>query len=192
MENQFLKHFITTLFPSYAIHLVELKEFEQIIDYVQFRKNEVLFAEGKIAHKIVLLEKGNLMAYDIDRGTKKVHRFWFNQQPIFLTQSLIQKTSINHTVVALNDCSLMVINYNKLISLTETYPKLWELINLFIAYENLMLQEHISLLSLEPKQRYQNFMQKHPELWQLLTADLLASYLNIGYSTFARFRQARD
>jgi CRP-like cAMP-binding protein len=164
---------------------------EKLIEHTQYRKNEVLFAEGKIAHKIILIEKGNLMAYDTDNGTKKVHRFWFNQQPIFLTQCLIQKTATHQTVVALNDCSLMVINYNNLISHTENHPKLWELINLFISYENLMLHNYIALLTLQPKKRYQTFMQNHPELWQLLNADLLASYLNIGYSTFARFRQTR-
>lgn len=191
MENHFLKNFIISTFPSFAIHLAELAAIEEITDHVQFRKNEVLFAEGKIAHKIILIETGNLMAYDTSNGTKKVHRFWFNQQPIFLTQSLIHKTPINQTVIAINVCSLLVISYHKLQTLAHEHPNLWELINQFIAYENLMLQNYINLLSLEPKQRYQTFIQNHPELWQLLTADLLASYLNIGYSTLARFRQAR-
>ncbi|RYF19635.1 MAG: cyclic nucleotide-binding domain-containing protein, partial [Flavobacteriales bacterium] len=128
MENHFLKNFITTTFPSYAIHLAQLAEIEEITDHVQFRKNEVLFAEGKIAHKIILIEKGNLMAYDTINGTKKVHRFWFNQQPIFLTQSLIQKTPINQTVIALNECSLMVISYNKMLTIAQKHPSIWELI----------------------------------------------------------------
>ena len=84
-----------------------------------------------------------------------------------------------------------MLSYNRIAQLADQYPNLWQMINHFNNYENHLLQQQINLLVLAPKTRYQLLMQKHPELIQLLTADLLASYLNMGYSTFSRFRQAK-
>lgn len=187
-----LLKFISTNFPAFTINIQSINQIELIVERVHYRKNEVLFAEGKSIHKIVIIEEGCLMAYNAQNGPKVATRFWIKNQLIFLSQNLINSIPSNQSIIALDECTLLMLNYNKLIELINSNISNWLIIHLFNSLEIASLQNQIELLKLNPKERYHRFMQTHPQMIQLITADLIASYLNIGYSTFARFRQSRD
>lgn len=186
-----LLKFINTNFPELAINIQSINQIEKIVERVQYRKNEVLFAEGKSIHKIVIIEQGSLMAYSTGKGTKVANRFWLPNQLIFLSHNLINNVPSNQSIIALENCTLLILNYHKLLELSNSQIGNWIIFNLFNSLEISSLQNQIELLKLNPKERYNRFMETHPKMIQLITADLIASYLNIGYSTFARFRQSR-
>lgn len=186
-----LLKFITANFPAFSINIKTINQIEEIVERVHYRKNEILFAEGKLIHKIVIIEDGALMAYHTANGPKVVNRFWLKNQLIFLSHNLIYNIPSNQSIIALESCTLLLLNYNKLLALVHTNLTHWEILNLFNSLEINALQNQIQLLKLTPKERYHSFMKSHPQIIQLITADLIASYLNMGYSTFARFRQSR-
>ncbi|WP_113653418.1 Crp/Fnr family transcriptional regulator [Pedobacter namyangjuensis] len=191
MPTRILHDLLSENFPLYQVSLSALEEISEIAETLTFRRNEILFAEGKIANSLFVIESGNLLSYSDNAGQKNVNRFWFSNQPVILLPSLITKSPLASTIVALNECKLFAISFAKLTNLAQQSHQIAEIINLLFALEATQLFEYIYLLKVEPAERFKNFMQTHPTLIQVATADLIASYLNMGYSTFARYRQSR-
>lgn len=168
-----------------------VKVLEQFTERIYFSKNEILFARGKIAHKIVFIECGTLAAYRETAIKEIVTRFWLKEQLICPSFSLFQNQQMPEKIIALEDCTLNSITFSKLQLFLKEYPEACLLFHKVIASQQYYYQEWaFSLASLSYEERYKYFVSHYNKLFNLVTAEAIADFLNMSSAKLSRLRKA--
>ena len=93
--------------------------------------------------------------------------------------------------MAMEECELDIITYKKMQELMERVPA-WTQIgkNVDESKYNQLMNRSIQLQTLTASERYELFIQKHPEILQRVALRHIASYLGIDIATLSRIRKS--
>lgn len=154
-----------------------------------FKKKEILQEEGKICNELYFVEKGVARTFYYKNGREVT--YWLAAENDFVGSmaSFFSRTPSNKHVETLEDCTLWIIDYNKLENLYENSKELERMGRLFANYGMSVLEKKFDdFHSMTAKERYDTLVNKHPQILQRVSLGIIASYLGITQETLSRIR----
>ena len=155
------------------------------------KKKEHLYQQGEIcAHEAFVLS-GTLRVYTIDkRGGEHVLNFALPTWWVGDIGSFYEKSPAFHSVQALEDSELLVINPEKKEELFREIPKLERVFRIVIQKHLMSTQKRfLTTISENADQRYLNLLAKIPQIEQLVAQHQIASYLGILPESLSRLKK---
>jgi CRP-like cAMP-binding protein len=176
------------------IYKLDEKECARVIPLFESReakKNEHLFRQGEITRWVYFVEKGCLRQYYINNNGEertiyfKTEGGWASELVSFLDN---KPTELN--LQALEDSELQVINQkNWIYAVTQIRSFTMG----FIRSQqdtNYMLKKRLAEATVEsPEEKYLNFIEQEPDLFQRIPLFHIASYLAMTPETLSRIRK---
>ncbi|MBF7091528.1 Crp/Fnr family transcriptional regulator [Flavobacterium sp. ALJ2] len=181
---------------SYApITDVSWELIESITEFQLLKKGENLLQHGQIAKEIYFICKGALRAYITDKEGNIYNKNIFLEGYFAgSTVSLLQQTPSDFTIEALEDSTLIAINYKKYRELINQND---DLKDYYIAYleKNWVIekeQREISIVMENATERYLDLLAKHPDILHRIPLLHIASHLGITATQLSRIRKILD
>lgn len=146
---------------------------------------------GQVAKYKAYINKGSTRTFTTDeKGGEHILNFsfedwWIGDLESFYTQ---QPTTIN--IQAMEDCEILCLHKNDLEKLGQQIPKL---ITVFAekerksSFANMQRLKEVKTYSAED--RYKNLINKHPEIFQRISLQYIAMYLDIEPQSLSRLRK---
>jgi len=187
------------MFESFADYLrekagvtdEELKLLQNVAIEKRLRKRQYLLQEGDVSHYNSFIVKGCLRLYRVGKdGTEYILKFgienWWMSDYESFNSGLPSKSNID----ALEDCELILIKKDDFDHLFNTIPNLKNLRakldnRSFDASQNRIL----SNISDTAEEKYSNFMQSYPDIYNRVPLHMIASFLGLSRETLTRIRQ---
>lgn len=154
----------------------------------QYKKNEILLAEGKYAKDCYFIIKGCVRAYYIKDGEERNTDFFFENQTI-RPISYQTKQPSEYYLSCLEECIIAIGDEGRNQKLVEQIPKLSALI--LKMNEELFFKKQLELdhfKSNNPEERYIHLLENKPEFLNRIPLYHLASYLGITQVSLSRIR----
>lgn len=152
------------------------------------KKGTVLLKNGQKSQDSYFVLKGCIRVYYVLNGEEKTTAFYTEMEALTPT-CVINKTQSEYYVSCTEDTILTVSNSDMEAELNSKFPK-FETMCRILSEENLAKQQmdFDEFKTSSPEQRYQNLLQKRPDLVQRVPQHQLASYLGIKPQSLSRLR----
>lgn len=187
------------MFSSLATYLIEkggltndeLRLVEEVTIPKKVRKRQYLLQEGDISNYIGFVVKGCFRLYSIGKsGEEHIMRFAIENWWISDFDSFQSGLPSKYNIDALEDGELLIIKREKWDTLLETIPNFKKLIDKLTAKNYEVHQNRIlSNISETAVEKYDNFMQSYPMIYDRIPLHMIASYLGLSRETLSRVRQ---
>jgi CRP-like cAMP-binding protein len=154
-----------------------------------FDKKEIVTRAGEVENYINYIEKGLLRKY-YKKGNEEINtQISYEGHIIHCQESFHSRTASEFSIETIEPSVLTSISYDSLETLYATSHKL-EHLGRLITTTTMVLKDRwqSQMVKLSPRERFINFVNKHPELMQRVPQKYLASFLNIKPETFSRFK----
>ncbi|WP_333862703.1 Crp/Fnr family transcriptional regulator [Sphingobacterium sp.] len=158
----------------------------------QFKKNDVLLREGRVANDIFFVCKGALNSYFIDEKGAVWNKWIYLERDFASTRfSAIIKTPNEFTLQAIENTIVVCMPYHQTRAAINQND---ELKNLYIAYLEkkwIVINEEreISLVTKSATARYLKLLQTHPGIDSRIPLQYIASHLSITPTQLSRIRK---
>lgn len=155
-----------------------------------FKKDYYLRA-GQICNSKAYLNKGCIRNFVVDeKGHERILFFAFEDWWVGDFESYYSGKPGTNYVQALDDCELLIISKDRFEKLTEKIPKLnkWYAIKMVpAASASKKRLEELKILT--PEERYIALLEKQPFIFQRVSLQYIAAYLNIEPQSLSRMRK---
>jgi CRP-like cAMP-binding protein len=167
----------------------EFQELSSLLEVRQCSKKERITNIGEIEDNLYFISKGLIRKYFVNRQDEIITQIAKEGEFICSSVSFLSRKPSNYIVETLEPCTLLALSHSdteKIYSLGYKMDKLGRLMIL----EWLLNKEawEYQRLSLEPKERFLQFVDQHNDLINRVPQKYLASYLNIKPETFSRYK----
>lgn len=167
----------------------EEKKFILSLDILRtVKKGSILLKEGQLSKESYLVLKGCIRTYYNVDGEEKTTNF-FTELEVLIPPCVSSKTPSKYYVACVEDTMLAVSNSDLEAKLFKKFPKFESFSR--ILSEELLTQQQINFDEFKtssPEQRYQDLLEKRPDLMQRVPQHQLASYLGIIPPSLSRLR----
>ena len=155
----------------------------------QFEKKSIITHSGEIENYMNFVDRGLLRKYYKRENDEINTQISHEGHIIHAQESFHSRTPSEYTIETIEPCELSSITYECLEKIYTSSEKMQQLGRLVITATMVLKDKWQSqLVKLSPRERFINFVTKHPELMQRVPQKYLASYLNIKPETFSRFK----
>ncbi|KAB2916879.1 MAG: Crp/Fnr family transcriptional regulator [Bacteroidetes bacterium] len=152
------------------------------------KKGTILLEEGELSNQSYFVLKGCIRTYYVIDEEEKTTAFYTEMEAL-TPHCVISKTPSQYYVSCLEDTILTVSNTDMEEEINSKFPR-FEIICRKLS-EELLAKQRIDFDEFKtssPEQRYQNLLQKRPDLIQRVPQHQLASYLGIKPQSLSRLR----
>ncbi len=167
----------------------QLDYFIKFLKVQTVKKNEMLIQSGDICNDVWFINSGILRHYLINN--EKEGTVWFSFEGYLITEidSFITKKPAVHNIIAITDAELLCMNYADLEHLYAT-DIIWERFGRLTTIQYLLFQmERVNdLLFKTGKEKYDSFINAHPEALQYITLQQISDYIGVKPETLSRIR----
>ena len=154
-----------------------------------FDKKSIITAAGEVENYINFVNSGLVRKYYKKVNEEINTQISFEGHIIHSQESFHSRTPSEYSIETIEPTELASITYECLEKLYSSSEKMQRLGRLVITATMVMKDKWQSrLVKLSPRERFIEFVTKHPELMQRVPQKYLASYLNIKPETFSRFK----
>jgi CRP-like cAMP-binding protein len=152
------------------------------------KKGTTLLKEGQKSKESYFVLKGCIRTYYIIDGEEKTTAFYTEMEAL-TPPCVISQTPSEYCVSAIEDAILLISNSDMEAEINSKFPK-FEMMCRRLSEELLAKQrvDFDEFKTSSPEQRYQNLLQKRPDLIQRVPQHQLASYLGIKPQSLSRLR----
>ena len=175
------------------ITVLEEKEIELIkssFKPLPLAKGEFFLEAGKINKHIGFLHKG-LVRYFVYKEEEE-STFEFTKEGEFIAdyQSFNNKTESVQNIQAIEDCEILIINYENVQTIFNSTTK-GNLIGRHIVEHrfDIMVNQLLAIYMQNHKERYQSFIKHYSDLSQRIPQYLIASYVGVKPESLSRIRR---
>jgi CRP-like cAMP-binding protein len=155
----------------------------------RFEKKSIITYAGEIENYMNFIDKGLLRKYYKKENEEINTQISHEGHIIHAQESFHSRTPSEYTIETIEPVELTSITYECLEKIYSSSEKMQQLGRLVITATMVLKDKWQSqLVKLSPRERFINFVTKHPELMQRVPQKYLASYLNIKPETFSRFK----
>ncbi len=152
------------------------------------KKGTVLLYEGKKTNESFFVLKGCIRKYYIIDGEEKTTAFYTELEAL-TPHCVISNTPSEYYIASVEDSILLISNAEMGEEVNRKFPKFDTMCRMFS--EELLAKQQIDFDDFKtssPEQRYQNLLQKRPDLLQRVPQHQLASFLGIKPQSLSRLR----
>ena len=172
---------------------LEEKEVELIknsFKLLQLPKGEFFLEAGKINKHVGFLNNG-LVRYFVYKDEEE-STFEFTKEGEFIAdyQSFNNKAKSVQNIQAIEDCEILIINYDNVQTIFNSTKK-GNLIGRHIIEHrfDIMVNQLLAIYMQNHEERYQNFIKHYSDLSQRIPQYLIASYVGIKPESLSRIRR---
>jgi len=157
---------------------------------IEFKKNEYLIREHKIANYYYFLESGFARSYAIDlEGNDITTKFFVKSDIIIDWHSYFLKTPCREYIQATTKCVAWKIYFNDFMKLfkIESFREVGRtrLVNNYFELKN----HSVSMITDQAKERYLKLVEDQPEVIHNVPLKHIATYLGITDTSLSRIRK---
>jgi CRP-like cAMP-binding protein len=154
-----------------------------------FDKKQIITYAGQVEEFMNFIDKGLARKYYKKESDEINTQISYEGHIIHAQESFHSRTPSEYTIETIEPVELTSITFECLEGLYASSLKMQQLGRLVITTTMVLKDKWQSqLVKLTPRERFLNFVSKHPELMQRVPQKYLASYLNIKPETFSRFK----
>lgn len=177
--------------PIISLSDKELLTFCNAFESRKLTKNELFLKEGQICNFVGLVGSGILVYFkSVDNGDEITTDFAFEGDWVTHNESRLKNTPSSINIRAIEDTEIFVIRQQDLNELYIQVPKIERLGRILTEHAYLKIVEQtIELQVLSAKERYENLLKKHPEIFQKVQLYHIANYLGIAPKSLSRIRK---
>ena len=168
----------------------ELTVISSLFEQTRLKKGRYFLKPGQICNKLSFHKSGYMRVFH-PRGDKEITQ-WISYKGFFITdlRGIHFNQPSPYYMQALTDCEFYTINREDYKSLADRLPRWHEIEKLCIAsYFTVMEDRVFNLLSMSASERYQHLLSEHPELFNQVPLQYLASMLGMSPETLSRLRK---
>ncbi|PKA99811.1 CRP-like cAMP-binding protein [Flavobacteriaceae bacterium MAR_2009_75] len=169
----------------------ELESFCNLFDQKEVRKKHFLIREGEICKFEGFVTKGLFRVYHVDsNGFEQV--LYFAKESWWVTDidSFTTEKPSRLYIQALENSEVLLISKKEKEFAYNNIPKIEKLFRIMTQKTHIALQRRmIDNLSKTADQRYIDFIEKYPTLFQRLTNVQIAAYLGISHEFLSKIRR---
>ena len=157
-----------------------------------FNKNDFLLKPGEVCKYFYFVETGLVKSFSYNKNQESVTAF-FQETMMFteLTSYLAQKPS-KYVLIALEKTTVQYIHKEAIERLCKRHHCIEALVRKLFTITSACFMSRISeMLEENAKERYNNFINKYPDLTQRISLGDLANYIGITQVSLSRIRAAR-
>jgi CRP-like cAMP-binding protein len=177
--------------PVVALNEQELQVFCSVIESKIIKKNKFFLKEGQICNFVGLVDSGVLVYFkSSDSGDEITTDFAFDGDWVTNNESRLKNTPSTINIRAIEDTEIFVLKQQDLNELYIQVPKTERLGRILTEQAYLKIVEQtIELQVLSAKERYENLLKKHPEIFRKVQLYHIANYLGIAPKSLSRIRK---
>lgn len=183
-------HFLTRIFKPENFSPEELELILSQFSKVEFRKNEYLIEEGKVASYYYFLESGFLRSFLIDFEGNDITTNFFSAQDIVIDwHSYFLQKPCKESIKALSAGTCWKISFQHFMNLFKI-EAFREVGRTRLVRNYFQLKNHsISIIADQAKDRYLHLLQEKPTIVQNVPLKYIATYLGITDTSLSRIRK---
>ena len=154
------------------------------------KKRQYLLQQGDVCHYNCFVIKGCLRMYTVgEDGVEHILRFAVENWWMSDRESYNNATPSRYNIDALENCEVILIDKPDFLQLLTTIPKLKNFIDNLLARSYDAIQNRIiGAISFSAEEKYQNFINRFPEMFNRIPLHMVASYLGVSRETLSRVR----
>lgn len=177
--------------PIVSLTEEELMNFCSVLEIRRLKKDEFFLSEGQVCNFVGFVNSGVLVYFKInENGDEITTDFAFEGDWVTNNQSRLKNIPSTINIRAIEDAELFVIKQPDLMDLYLKIPKIERLGRILMEQAYLKIVEQtIELQVLSAKERYENLLKKHPEIFQKVQLYHIANYLGIAPKSLSRIRK---
>ena len=177
--------------PIISLSDNELLTFCNAFKPKRLKKNEFFLEEGQVCNFVGFVNYGVLIYFKINAsGDEITTDFAFEGDWVNNNQSRLTNLPSTISIRAIEDSEIFVIRQQDLNKLYVLIPKIERLGRILMEQAYLKITEQtIELQLLSAKERYENLLKKHPEIFQKVQLYHIANYLGIAPKSLSRIRK---
>jgi CRP-like cAMP-binding protein len=169
------------------------KEFDSLLSHFSLEyipKKCFYLKAGNISKQKAYINKGSTRTFTVDaKGHEHILFFSFEDWWIADFESYYTQQPANQYIQATEDCELLCISKCDLDKLEEQNPKLKAFFDEKKQKKIVATMNNLNeVKSLTAEERYLNLVKKHPEIFQRIPLQYIASYLDIEAQSLSRLR----
>lgn len=176
--------------------IISLTEEEWIVftdsfELITLNKNDFFLKEGHICDSIGFVNYGVLIYFkSMDYGDELTTDFAFEGDWVTNNLSRLSNSPALINIKSIEDSELLVLKQPVLEDLYIKIPKIERLGRVLMEQSYIkIVQLSIDLQILSAKERYENLLLKHPDIFQKVQLYHIASYLGIAPKSLSRIRK---
>ena len=168
----------------------ELSVFSNYFKVKTLNKNEFFVEEGQVCDCIGFVNLGVMIYFkSLENGNEVTTDFAFEGDWVTINQSRLNNSPSLISIKAIENTELLVIKQQDLSGLYIQIPKIERLGRILMEQAYLKLvQQSVDLQVLTAKERYENLLNKYPEIFKKVQLYHIANYLGIAPKSLSRIR----
>ncbi|MES2519256.1 MAG: Crp/Fnr family transcriptional regulator [Bacteroidota bacterium] len=169
----------------------EMEDFCKLFQSKIIQKKNFLLREGEVCKFEGFVTKGLFRVYHIDNnGFEQILYFAIENWWITDIDSFTNEKPSQLFIEAIEDSEVLLISKTDKELAYTNLPKIEKLFRIMTQKTHVALQRRmIDNLSKTADQRYQDFIEKYPQLFQRLTNLQIAAYLGISHEFLSKIRK---
>jgi CRP/FNR family transcriptional regulator, anaerobic regulatory protein len=177
--------------PIVSLTDEELLTFCSGVQAKRLEKDAFFLKEGQVSNFVGLVSFGVLVYTKTNTsGDEITTDFAFEGDWVTHNQSRLKNTPSTINIRAIEDTELFVIKQQDLAELYLQIPKIERMGRILMEQAFLKIVEQtLELQVLPAKERYENLLKKHPEIFQKVPLYHIANYLGIAPKSLSRIRR---
>lgn len=184
-----MKNLLDQIKTIYPISVESEKALIEICKEVSFHKGKDVQAIGHSCKTIYFVNKGCVRIYYFKEDNDITESFEFENAFVARAESLFTGNPSKKGIQAIEDCTLIAIDSNKLFELFNSHHDLERLFRKIIESSYVNTVNRIESLQFNTaEERYFNLLKDHPNVLKRVPLKLIASYLGITPVSLSRIR----
>jgi CRP/FNR family transcriptional regulator, anaerobic regulatory protein len=176
---------IAPLSPGLLDHL------RSIIKRTSYKKGAIILLEGDICNSIFYIKWGLVRSY-YRLNRKEVSNWFMKETDICISVlSFLRRVASSDAIMALEDCELWGITHKELEETYRLFPE-FNVHGRIITAEYYCRSEerHMALKRQPPEDKYEQMMERDPDLVQRVSNKHMSSFLDVGDRTYNLIKKA--
>src|SRR5271154_6467464 len=153
---------------------------------VELNKGDLWIESGNKNDKASFLEEGYLRRFYVKDGNEITDFFYFKNDFCADLPSIIGKSLLRASIIAMEDTTLSLFNYSDFNELCKTSPALEHLGRVIVEFTFLRFYNRaVSFILQTPEERYKELLISSPRILQNAAQDHIASYIGMSLQHFS-------
>lgn len=171
-----------------------LAVFAQVFEAKTLSKGSRFIESGQLADSILYVVNGLMRSYYLSPKGEEINKHFFLEDSFVAPlTSLVTKLPSPVNIDCMEECNVLLANYQRILELYEQYPELNAVGRLLVEYAWIGKERReTQLIMLDARQRYMAFLHEYPGLERRIPQYHIASYLGITPVQLSRIRSQKN